>query len=193
MNFKNVKNIDELIKKAEEFDEFLPEVFEVGENQVQKSKGSDINKVTLELFDGFMTSPKFNRIKDTKNPNEIFDIAAMMTHAAIHEKFEELGKLEKNPDILIISEYHEYFDELKKEDPTRYDKEKREFTQNPPEDYLQAKERLEMNQSNMSNEQVFFNKIQDILERGRKQLVLDEFAKNKRIPYRFNPRMIEQM
>ena len=193
MNFKDVKNVDDLIKKAEEFDEFLPEVFEVGENQIQKSKGSDIDKVTLELFDGFMTSPKFNRIKETKNPNEIFDIAAMMTHAAIHEKFEELGKLEKNPDILIISEYHEYFDELKKEDPDRYDKEKREFTQNPPDDYLQAKERLEMNQGNMSNEQVFFNKIQDILERGRKQLVLDEFAKNKRIPYRFNPRMIEQM
>jgi hypothetical protein len=158
-------------------------------NEVEKQKQFAENVVTL--FDSFLNSEQFNVIKATKSPMEIFDTAAIMTHAAIHEKLEQQGKIDKHPALLTISEYAEYFDNLRNEDPERFDIEFKEFQDNPPQDYIEANEILVAEQLGLmfmgdepSRERKMFNMIQDILVQNRLPAIQLEFKDNARIPYK---------
>jgi hypothetical protein len=149
----------------------------------------------LLLFDSFLNSPELERVKMMKSPQEIFDTTAILTHAAIHEKMEEQGKVEKHPALLTLSEYAEYFDNLRNTDSEQFDIEFKEFQDNPPQDYLDANEQLVAEQlltmfgQEPSQERRMFNAIQEVLVKERLPQIQLEFSRNKNIPYnRPNPR-----
>lgn len=148
-----------------------------------------IKDTILLLFDSFLNSPELERVKMMKSPQEIFDTAAILTHAAIHEKMEQLGRVEKHPALLTISEYAEYFDNLRKTDPEQFDIEFKEFQDNPPQDYLEANEQLiaenfmAMFGQDPSQERKMFNAIQTVLIEERLPQIELEFKRNKNIPY----------
>ncbi len=153
------------------------------------TKNNQFVEGVLQLFDGFLDSPDLERVKMMKSPQEIFDTAAILTHAAIHEKLEDQGKVEKHPSLLTISEYAEYFDNLRKENPEQFNIEFKAFQDNPPEDYIQAQQNLfvenlgQMFGEDPSTERRMFNAIQEILVNERLPQIQLEFQRNKSIPY----------
>lgn len=157
-------------------------------SQIQDKNNQFANGV-LQLFDGFLDSPELERVKMMKSPQEIFDTAAILTHAAIHEKLEDQGKVEKHPALLTISDYAEYFDNLRVENPEQFKIEFKEFQDNPPLDYQEAQEALFMEGlgqlfgQDPSTERKMFNAIQQILVNERLPQIQLEFARNKNIPY----------
>lgn len=154
-----------------------------------QEKNKDFADNILLLFDSFLNSPELERVKMMKSPQEIFDTAAILTHAAIHEKLEDQGKVEKHLALLTISDYAEYFDNLRVENPEQFKIEFKEFQDNLPLDYQEAQEALFMEHlgqmfgQDPSTERKMFNAIQQILVNERLPQIQLEFARNKNIPY----------